>query len=376
MPRPGPRPYECVRRAWHSDRHQPIRGSLIQEIFRIVNEIHGPVTKKNKEYQEKLPIVVLKAEEIMYSKASSEAEYMDINTLLDRTNDAIDTIIRREESTENGEFLQPCIEAALNLGCTPRRTTRSQRNSPRSYLGPSIQELLGVPVNIAENPAHGDHRPNSQYMSACSNFVAQKNDPTTHMLPFVSKGVPPVSKNQCLENHPAAELFIISPSYSGNHHRFNETYDGLKDLHKSVSNNFGHAKMDLVQNCLKLNGSDQASQSIIQDNPENPRTIGCDLSLRLGPVSMPCLNIKNGQLQESEHLCSCGSKEESKFTDQSLQNEKRFSFFPRADLCNPLDEFSSKWRFEGECMNLQSTARKRKGDLSYPEKTQKLCLQP
>jgi hypothetical protein len=34
MPRPGPRPYECVRRAWHSDRHQPIRGSLIQEIFR------------------------------------------------------------------------------------------------------------------------------------------------------------------------------------------------------------------------------------------------------------------------------------------------------------------------------------------------------
>ena len=35
MPRPGPRPYECVRRAWHSDRHQPIRGSLIKEIFRF-----------------------------------------------------------------------------------------------------------------------------------------------------------------------------------------------------------------------------------------------------------------------------------------------------------------------------------------------------
>lgn len=35
MPRPGPRPYECVKRAWHSDRHKPIRGSLIQEIFRF-----------------------------------------------------------------------------------------------------------------------------------------------------------------------------------------------------------------------------------------------------------------------------------------------------------------------------------------------------
>lgn len=101
MPRPGPRPYEFVRKAWHSDRHQPIRGSLIQEIFRstpplrislylpvsmdmsnpcsayvcvhrVVNEVHSAATKKNKEWQEKLPIVVLKAEEIMYSKANSE----------------------------------------------------------------------------------------------------------------------------------------------------------------------------------------------------------------------------------------------------------------------------------------------------------------
>lgn len=36
MPRPGPRPYVCERRAWHSDRHQPMRGSLIQEIFRCI----------------------------------------------------------------------------------------------------------------------------------------------------------------------------------------------------------------------------------------------------------------------------------------------------------------------------------------------------
>ncbi|KAJ6406224.1 hypothetical protein OIU84_009867 [Salix udensis] len=116
MPRPGPRPYECVRRAWHSDRHQPIRGSLIQDIFRLVNEAHGSTTKKNKEWQEKLPVVVLKAEEIMYSKANSEAEYIEPKTLWDRTNDAINTIIRRDESMETGELLQPCIEAALNLG--------------------------------------------------------------------------------------------------------------------------------------------------------------------------------------------------------------------------------------------------------------------
>lgn len=114
MPRPGPRPYDCVKRAWHSEMHQPIRGSLIREIFRVVDEIHGSSTKKNKEYQEKLPVVVLRVEEIIYSKANSEAEYMDLTTLLDRTNDAIDTIIRRDEHTEEtGEFLRPCIEGIL-----------------------------------------------------------------------------------------------------------------------------------------------------------------------------------------------------------------------------------------------------------------------
>ncbi|XP_010451087.1 PREDICTED: uncharacterized protein LOC104733182 [Camelina sativa] len=107
MPRPGPRPYDCIRRAWHSDRHQPMRGLLIQEIFRIVCEIHSQSTKKNTEWQEKLPVVVLRAEEIMYSKANSEAEYMDLKTLLDRTNEAINTIIRLDETTETGEYLQP-----------------------------------------------------------------------------------------------------------------------------------------------------------------------------------------------------------------------------------------------------------------------------
>ncbi|KAK1421016.1 hypothetical protein QVD17_23054 [Tagetes erecta] len=31
---PGPRPFECVRRSWHSDRHRSMRGSIIQQIFR------------------------------------------------------------------------------------------------------------------------------------------------------------------------------------------------------------------------------------------------------------------------------------------------------------------------------------------------------
>uniref|UniRef100_A0A6N2N0B2 Uncharacterized protein n=1 Tax=Salix viminalis TaxID=40686 RepID=A0A6N2N0B2_SALVM len=95
MPRPGPRPYECVRRAWHSDRHKPIRGSMIGQILRMAYDTHSAATKGNREWQDKLLLVVCKAEEIMYSKANSEAEYVSQDTLWDRVNDAINTIIRK-----------------------------------------------------------------------------------------------------------------------------------------------------------------------------------------------------------------------------------------------------------------------------------------
>lgn len=46
-----------------------------------------------------------------------QAEYSDLKTIWERTNDAINMIIRRDESTESGELLQPCIEGT----CTSLR---------------------------------------------------------------------------------------------------------------------------------------------------------------------------------------------------------------------------------------------------------------
>lgn len=40
---------------------------------------------------------------------------MNPETLWDRVNDAIDTIIRRDESTETVELLPPCVEGTLFL---------------------------------------------------------------------------------------------------------------------------------------------------------------------------------------------------------------------------------------------------------------------
>lgn len=40
---------------------------------------------------------------------------MDLETLPDRASDAINTIIRRDEASESGDFLPPCIEGTLLL---------------------------------------------------------------------------------------------------------------------------------------------------------------------------------------------------------------------------------------------------------------------
>ncbi|RAL52827.1 unnamed protein product [Cuscuta campestris] len=258
MPRPGPRPYECVRRAWHSDRHQPMRGSIIQEIFRLVSESHSSSTKKNREWQEKLPIVVLKAEEIMYFKANSEAEYVDLKTLWDRVNDAIDTIIRRDESTETGDLLQPCIEAALHLGCTPRKTTRSQRNisnvcylSSRDPEGPSSSSVS------LRDQIHG--RPNAYIPFVPSNvgFVPPPN--CDKIFPFLPEN--------CVNRRlpPPTNSHSVYPLYSSSESHPNLPKEYTKCVWSDVS----------------LQNSNACNAPLNKPEPE------CDLSLRLGPAGVP-----------------------------------------------------------------------------------------
>ncbi|KAL0330604.1 UNVERIFIED_CONTAM: hypothetical protein Sangu_1605900 [Sesamum angustifolium] len=316
MPRPGPRPYECVRRAWHSDRHHPIRGSLIQEIFRIVNEVHCSATRKNREWQEKLPIVVLRAEEIMYSKANSEAEYSDLKTLWDRVNDAINTIIRRDESSETGELLQPCIEAALHLGCTPRRSSRSQRNdSPRCYLRPETLDLTSLPDSNSNAQLYGDNTTSSLLML---HYPQYSRPGTMNPLNSCLK-----ADNLCIRsrNSDYMKKPLTLPKNSApsdNHHGSVQTYsssnawfvyplcydnrigpDDLKVCSLKPSNSYSHfmdsKKLGHQQShsSFKLDSSDLNSPSNQEHTSNRGQAIECDLTLRLGSVVVPCASIDN-----------------------------------------------------------------------------------
>ncbi|KAJ4838826.1 hypothetical protein Tsubulata_047702 [Turnera subulata] len=326
MPRPGPRPYECVRRAWHSDRHQPIRGSLIQEIFRVVNEIHSPATKKNKEWQEKLPVVVLKAEEILYSKANSEAEYMDLKTLWERTNDAINTIIRRDESLETGDLLQPCIEAALNLGCTPRRASRSQRNSnPRFYLSPVSQEpnSFSPPGLPAHNTIQPNHVTNLQCRPDYTNFMKSSIPNPPHSA---SESQNLVSSN----GNGTSYKFLLAPDNTpssninqwpspDNYHR--PKLCSVYPLHYGLPCSVPFStepEVGMTQNffCSNDEPPAKASGTNLADTPLNPKQNGCDLSLRLGFSSASLPESEKRKLQNVEMTGYDSSLPGSKLSNQ------------------------------------------------------------
>ncbi|KAA8535124.1 hypothetical protein F0562_030127 [Nyssa sinensis] len=400
MPKPGLRPYECVKRAWHSDRHQPMRGSIIQQIFRVAQESHSAATRRNKEWQEKLPFVVFKAEEIMYSKANSEAEYMDLETIWDRLNDSINTIIRRDESTEAGELLPPCVEAALNLGCVQVRTSRSERNSnPRSYLSPRAQDPGLAPTKILDNttnernscllPHHSSNqisfaRPtitsSTHLVSESNRHLTQNNNPTASCnFPLSCEKFTPPGNIQFnpMESNTSLYVGSVYPLYCGTDFQPNMSRLSCQNSKNSNTIIVGTpifssipqpAGVVCLQNLFSCDGDENASNRITQsnfrDNHEKAPEMECDLSLRLGFPSDPQKIIGKCSFHDNDDVSSSSSQEESRFSDLSPTTSKEYSFFPMKTTNDPFKFHTSKWISEGEDQIVEAGVRKRKAPLN------------
>ncbi|XP_038899374.1 uncharacterized protein LOC120086684 [Benincasa hispida] len=350
-PRTGCRPFECVRRAWHSERHQPIRGSLIQEIFRVVSEVHCCATKKNKEWQEKLPIVVLKAEEILYSKADSEAEYMDITTLWARINEAINMIIRLDKDAETGEFLHPCIEAALYLGCTPRRSSKSNRGSNlRGYLNSCTPQVLDTSPHYTNSI-----RPtvlSSQHFSSCPNLSKQtrnvsKAQPknqnhvgvhSTNPTSTVYKNIWPLIGRQPLLTETVAgwNMFSLCPLYHGS----NQCVSGIEIQPMPLHSNpifSGPAPFKYFHSNDVIPARNNRIDLVNSTLHKQQKTT-CDLSLRLGPLSIPHSSINNGQSKTINDIGAIASQRQiTSSSGRSSQLDKTFAFFPLHGTYGALD---------------------------------------
>ncbi|KAJ6373133.1 hypothetical protein OIU76_027463 [Salix suchowensis] len=354
--------------------------------LRLVNEVHCSATKKNKEWQEKLPVVVLKAEEIMYSKANSEAEYMDLKTLWDRANDAINTIIRRDESLETGELLQPCIEAALNLGCTPRRASRSQRNcNLRFYLSPGTQESNTLSPAAVHNAILANHISNSHCLHDYSTIMnsapsgsesqdlAGKGNDTSNSFLFRTDSIPASNVNRCLpfENYRIPSLCSVYPLYYGS---FLEPQLGCGALPKTVPGTVEPVKVVAVQNFFPCNEDTPARTSQVdhKDCSLQPQEIGCDLSLRLGSLLAPVPSAKTKQIKDAKHGVHDCSQEGGKFDDWMPQMDE-LSFFPTVNVVDPLVSHSSKSR---EHIIVDVTMKKRKLVFDHHVEDQQFLWQP
>ncbi|WOH01027.1 hypothetical protein DCAR_0520405 [Daucus carota subsp. sativus] len=393
MPRPGPRPYECVRRAWHSDRHQPIRGSIIQQIFRVVNGRHSSATKGNREWQEKLPIVVFKAEEIMYSKANSEVEYMDLETIWDRVNEAINIIIRRDESTETGDLLPPCVEAALNLGCVPVRASRSQRhNNPRTYLSNRTQDTSSLPPKVLDNPTQGRiptsrplhyvnqstvERPvtvNLNNLQSDSNRLAIQNnrsEPTSSgKFPAAYEKFPSRKKQfLSVEANTSANVGHVYPLHSGTHFQPEVSWPGLKTSNTVIVGTPVYplvepVKRGFFQNLFPRNEDDNALSRITHLDSRNKQQevfeqTECDLSLRLGLFSDPCLNRGKGLASDIDIVGLHSSHDRGQQYDLNSTQNREHTFFPTERPHNYLELSTSSRNFEGQVQNAEVATRKR-----------------
>ncbi|KAF9662885.1 hypothetical protein SADUNF_Sadunf18G0101000 [Salix dunnii] len=415
MPRPGPRPYECVRRAWHSDRHKPIRGSMIGQILRMAYDTHSAATKGNREWQDKLLLVVYKAEEIMYSKANSEAEYVSQDTLWDRVNDAIDTIIRRDDSTETGDLLPPCIEAALNLGCKVERASRSQRhNNPRSYLSSRTQEPASVTPTDIDRP-HDDQGPrlmpihsiNPLNFAARATTIVNPNLPvseSSHCLAESSNAPPPQSYPHLYENIPPGSDQLttkeadihqnfgsVYPLFYGNQYKL-EGSDMVSEVPKRTDSNtilvgkpIGtsvavHTDTGVLQSVFscssaEVGGSMKITKADSRNIHDKPTGTQCDLSLRLGPCPDPYISTKRNQAQENEIIGSSSSQERDKFSVFSQHRNKEFCFFPSTSNRDPFESCPDKWASEGNVRNLEANMRKRKAPSSDNVEDRHFCWQ-
>lgn len=248
---------------------------------------------------------------------------------------------------------------------------------------------------MAENVAHGGYRISSLYMSHGSSFVQPTTINPTHLsteagipvvqncnctsieLNFASENVPPSKYDQLLaaENYAVSNSFSAYPLFYGNCHQFGDLQPGFGVLPKSVSNPLEPAERAVVENlfCDK-DASKKNAQTNVTDGLENLCTIGCDLSLRLGPFFLPpCSDVGNSQSQDVKDDCF---QEGIKLSNQSSELDEEFHSFPRANTYVPLGSCSNRWNLEGGYMTVEEKMRKQKAGLDHPMEDQQFFWQP
>ena len=291
-------------------------------------------------------------------------------------------------------FLGPfigLITAALNLGCKPVRTSRSDRhNNPRTYLSSRIQQPpsvshkpdAGNPLNYAKvtTPAVSPIPvPDSTHQN--SKLMGSSNYPFSEGLPCHRQ---PLTK----EARPSLNLGSVYPLYYGYEAREPQPRTTARDTTCSdtifvgrpvisvpepsgigLSENFSYGTFHHVANRMRKETA-VGTQEAAPDRE-------CDLSLRLGQCLHPCSSSKSSSAYEVDDVGLGVSPESCKFSHLSLQRNREFCFYPRETGYGTIESTSGKCNVEGEDLNLEATLRKRKAPLcGNNEEDGQFCRNP
>ncbi|KAE8663418.1 hypothetical protein F3Y22_tig00112980pilonHSYRG00017 [Hibiscus syriacus] len=219
--------------------------------------------------------------------------------------------------------------AALHLGCTPRRSSRSQRNcNLRCYLDPGTREF--------DNIARGNVTVNSHCMAGYSGFMKSTTMNLIHFNGAHNKFLFASEKGSLPSNNPCLPIEKYPPNLL-------------------ISNTVAPAKTGYIHNLLfsDVDSSNKMKQTDAANAAKSPYEFACDLSLRLGPLSTPCFSVRNGRPLEIR-------KNDSTFPESNKFSDKSFPSFLRSKGDDPLNPSSNEQSIEGERSKEDATKRKRK----------------
>ncbi|KAK6156520.1 hypothetical protein DH2020_010768 [Rehmannia glutinosa] len=305
----------------------------------------------------------------------NHAEYSNIQTLWDRVNDAVDTIIRKDESTETGELLPPCVEAALNLGCVPVRASRRHSN-PRTYLRPSYQECSNMPPKVPNENANERNSDLIPFHTSSGSMLKMPPSVdsarlvwdfnkriTSNTNPHIASSREKLpsfgNKNRIEVDHSSSlNRGSVYPLYYGT--SFKPEVPQKSDsiivgvpIFSSVSE---PAEVGRLQNLFPYgvdkNVAKETLEAASKDNKGKGPQTDFDLSLRLGFFSDSNSNREKGS--------GCGTDSSGPRVSQEERRpeEKEFSFFPMESAYSRLH--SSSWNSESDNQNAELVSRKRK----------------
>lgn len=279
------------------------------------------------------------------------------------------------------------LSAALNLGCTPRKASRSQRNNnSTNYLSSRNRELspptmaMKTSQGVFTNPRYAPYfwslvKPVTND-SGHSGFRVQNLLPapnsTTEKFPAL------LSPQGLMENALPSSKFSVYSLYYGNDVHWQGQHSGFEIAPKPISTYLDSTNGGVME---KTSASDtMAANSITQNEARyslgNPCDDKCDLALRLGPLSASSSSYEN---KTPLHVLKVGlrsSTQETKSDDCSPVMERKIPLFPMVNAYG-LSEHNSWGRsLEGECVDGETTMRKRKADFSHSLKERNLSWLP